>query len=339
MPPSTPAPVLGVIGPVRVAYGITPDGGVHLAQPGGSALYAAGGAKVWADRVTVVSRASQATRSELSPILTANGIDPSQIRLIPGDEKELEFHATRPSGDAEATNPSSHFLRVGRPLPKELLSFRQPDRSVPLDAPPGELAIREADLPSGTHDWQAAHLTAMEYFSQATLPARLQELGVRRISLDPNPGLMDPARRGELATVLRSLHAFLAREEEVLSLYRPRQPDLWECAEELSSLGPWIVVIRRGPLGAWVWDAISRTRWNVPAYAAAERDRFGAGDAFCGGFIAGLALTDDPLQAALRGAISAALAIEGFGAMYPLGAALGLAKARLDALSDQARRV
>jgi sugar/nucleoside kinase (ribokinase family) len=339
MPPSPPAPTLGVIGPVRVAYGITSDGVVHLAQPGGSALYAAGGAKVWADKVTVLSRATDATRSALLPALAANGIDPAHIRLIPGSETELEFHAVRPSGDAEETNPSSQFLRVGRPLPKELLGFRMPDRTAPLDAPPGQLAARAEDLPPRTQHWQAVHLTAMEYFAQATLPARLQELGIRRITLDPAAGLMDPARRMELATVLRSLHAFLPSEEEILALHRPHQPDLWECAEELSGLGPWIVVIKRGALGAWVWDANSRMRWNVPAYGASERDRFGAGDAFCGGFVAGLALTDDPLEAALRGAVSASLAIEGFGALYPLGATPGLAGARLDALREQARRV
>jgi ribokinase len=294
---------------------------------------------VWADSISVVSRATHATQSALFHHLAATGIDPSHIRLIPGDEMAIEFHATRSSGDPAEGNPSTHFLQLGRPLPKELVGFRLPDRSASLNSPPGELAIRPDDLPSEARHWQTVHLTPMDYFSQATLPPRLQELGVRRITLDPNAGLMDPSRRLELASVLRPIYAFLPSEEEILALHRPLQPDLWQSAEELSTLGPWVIVIKRGAQGVWVWDAASRTRWNVPAYGAAERDRFGAGDAFCGGFAAGLALTDDPLQAALRGAISASLAIEGFGAMYPLGATPGLAEARLDALRDQVRKV
>ena len=335
MSPSTAIPTLGVIGPVRVAYGIAADGVVQRAQPGGGGLYAAAGARVWAEKVTIVSRVTRATLTPLLPTLAANGLDVARIRLIPGDEADIEFHAVMPSGNAEQSNPSTHFLRLGKPIPKELLGIHGSERSAPLDAPPGELAVRADDLPPASQRWEAAHLTPMEYFSQATLPVRLQELGVHQITLDPTPALMDPARRMELSTVLRSLHAFLPSEEEVLALQRPRRSDLWDCAEELSELGPPIVVIKRGPLGVLVWEAASRSRWVVPAYGASERDRFGAGDAFCGGFVAGLALTGDPVEAALRGSVSASLGIEGFGALYPLGATPGLATARLDSLRRQ----
>lgn len=332
-------PTLGVIGPMRIAYGIGPDDRVHLSQPGGSALYAAGGARVWVTGVAVLSRATGATLAALSPALSANGIETTSIRLIPGSEAETEFHAITGSGGVDETRPASHFLRVGQPLPKELLAYRPPDRSAPPGAPPGDLAVRLEDLPSGVSRWEAVHLTPMDYFSQATLPGRLQELGLRRITLDPAPGVMDPARRLELGSVLRATDAFLPSEEEVMALYRPRRPDLWECAADLAGMGPATIVIKRGALGVIVWDSTSRSRWIVPAYGAAERDRFGAGDAFCGGFVAGLALTDDPVEAALRGAISASLAIEGTGALYPLGATPRLAEARLEALRQSVRRI
>jgi ribokinase len=338
MSPTTPIPTLGVIGPVRLAYGIAADGVVRTAQPGGSGLYAAAGARVWAENVTIVSRATRATLDPLLPALAASAVDPSRIRVIPGDEPDIEFHAVMTGGDSEQGSPSSHFLRLGKAIPKELLGWHASERAESLESHPGELAVRADDLPPASQQWGAAHLTPMAYFSQATLPARLQEMGVRRISLDPTPALMDPAHRMELATVLRSLHVFLPSEEEVLALERPRRSDLWDCAAQLSELGPSLIVIKRGPLGALLWEATTQSRWVVPAYAAVERDRFGAGDAFCGGFIAGLALTGDPVEAALRGAVSASLGIEGFGPLYPLGATPGLAAARLDALRGQVQR-
>jgi len=331
-------PTLGIIGPVRLAYGITAEGALHRALAGGSALYAAAGARVWTRQVEVMARATRSTQEALAPALAASGIDASHLRLIPGDEVDLEFHSTGPAGEVEEGSPSPHFLRHGHLLPKELLGFRPAQRAPLLEEPPGDLAVRPDDLRAARCHWQAAHLTPVEYFSQATLPGALHELGTRQVSLDPTPRLMDPASRTELATVLRSLHAFLPSEEEVLALHRPRRPDLWECAEELSAMGPWIVVIKRSLLGALVWDSESRSRWTVPAYPAAERDRFGVGDAFCGGFAAGLTMADEPVRAALRGAVSASLAIEGFGALYPLGATPGLAEARLEALQDAVRR-
>lgn len=338
MSSSSSLPTLGIIGPVRVAYGINSDGTVHQALAGGSALYAAAGARLWTPLVEVVARATRATQAALAPSLSTSGIDASSLRLIPGDEVDLEFHASGDSGEVETGSPSPHFLRHGHRLPKELLGFRPAHPAGVLDEPPGDLAVRPDDLRAARLHWEAAHLTPMEYFSQATLPGVLHELGTRQLSLDPTPRLMDPTRRTELATVLRPLRTFLPSEEEVLELYRPRRPDLWECAEDLSGLGPWIVIIKRGTLGALVWDSESRSRWTVPAYPAAERDRFGIGDAFCGGFAAGLAMGDEPVRAALRGSVSASLAIEGFGAFYALGATPGLAEARLEALQAMVRR-
>jgi len=68
-------------------------------------------------------------------------------------------------------------------------------------------------------------------------------------------------------------------------------------------------------------------------------DPTGAGDSFCGGFLAGYKKTYDPLQAALYGNVSASLKIEGSGAFYPLDVLPGLAEARLNALKDLVRKV
>ncbi|WP_322808043.1 PfkB family carbohydrate kinase, partial [Thermanaerothrix sp.] len=63
-------------------------------------------------------------------------------------------------------------------------------------------------------------------------------------------------------------------------------------------------------------------------------DPTGAGDAFCGGFLAGYRQTYDPLAAVLHGNVSASLVIEGSGPFYALEALPGLAQARLEALRD-----
>jgi ribokinase len=67
-------------------------------------------------------------------------------------------------------------------------------------------------------------------------------------------------------------------------------------------------------------------------------DPTGAGDSFCGGFLAGYKKTYDPLQAALYGNVSASLKVEGSGAFYPLDVLPGLAEARLHALKDLVRK-
>jgi sugar/nucleoside kinase (ribokinase family) len=68
-------------------------------------------------------------------------------------------------------------------------------------------------------------------------------------------------------------------------------------------------------------------------------DPTGAGDAFCGGFLAGYRRTYDPLEAVLFGNISASLVVEGTGPFYALDALPGLAQARLDALRQSVRKI
>ena len=100
-----------------------------------------------------------------------------------------------------------------------------------------------------------------------------------------------------------------------------------------------IVVVKRGPLGQAVYDVKGKHRWEIPAYPARPADPTGAGDAFCGGFVAGFRKTYDPVQATLYGNVSASLKVEGSGAFYPLDILPGLADARLEALKQLVREV
>ncbi|MBI4771324.1 MAG: carbohydrate kinase, partial [Chloroflexi bacterium] len=82
-----------------------------------------------------------------------------------------------------------------------------------------------------------------------------------------------------------------------------------------------------------------KRRWQIPAYPVNIRDVTGAGDAFSGAFLTGLVETQDPVEAALRGAVSASIIIEGLGGLSALDVTPGLPRARLEALRGNVRRV
>ncbi len=80
-------------------------------------------------------------------------------------------------------------------------------------------------------------------------------------------------------------------------------------------------------------------RWEIPAYPARVVDPTGAGDAFCGGFLAGYEATYDPLQGVLYGNVSASIVIEGTGPFYALDVLPGLPQARLEVLQGAYRKI
>jgi sugar/nucleoside kinase (ribokinase family) len=150
---------------------------------------------------------------------------------------------------------------------------------------------------------------------------------------------MQPEFAESVKKLVSGLDAFLPSEMETRAFFTEGLTDLWQAAEAFGAMGAKIVVLKLGARGQYVYDVATKRKWHLPAYPAKVRDVTGAGDAYCGGFLVGLALTNDPLEAALRGAISASIVVEGSGPLYALDTTPGLAAARLDALRNSVRSI
>jgi fructoselysine-6-P-deglycase FrlB-like protein/sugar/nucleoside kinase (ribokinase family) len=85
--------------------------------------------------------------------------------------------------------------------------------------------------------------------------------------------------------------------------------------QELIELPTAMVVIKMGADGALVWDKQRRLLHQVGIAAGSVVDVTGAGDAFCGGFAAGLSLRRSALEATQYGTLSASYAVADFGSL------------------------
>src|SRR3989304_519844 len=118
---------MGIIGGLRRDYYITAEGTTYLGIPGGHGLYAAVGARVWCDEVALFSRMGPGIpESDLAHIRVAG------IRMMaPSREFEAlelrRFFAYVTREHRLGSNPAAHFLRIGPPLPKDLLGYPAPD--------------------------------------------------------------------------------------------------------------------------------------------------------------------------------------------------------------------
>jgi sugar/nucleoside kinase (ribokinase family) len=304
---------------------------------GGNAVYAAVGAAIWAEPICIVSRIGSNYPSEWLTDIQTVGFDTSGVTVLDREQDTRTFYAYLSRDERVDTNPAAHFLRVGLPLPDALVDYQSSTEGQEGQGEFGALAVRPSDIRFEAGQVLAAHFAPMDFLTHSIVPARLRELGVQLISIDPSVRYMEPRFRKDLPVLVNGLDAFLPSEAELLSYFQPRPPGLWEMAEALGDLGCPIIVIKRGAAGQFIWDRDASRRWHVPAYPARVRDVTGAGDAYCGGFLAGLQQTGDALEAGLRGSISASLAVEGSGALYALGSAPGLAEARLESMRSLAR--
>ncbi|HXV44161.1 MAG TPA: PfkB family carbohydrate kinase, partial [Anaerolineae bacterium] len=83
--------------------------------------------------------------------------------------------------------------------------------------------------------------------------------------------------------------------------------------QRLVEAGAEIVALRRGASGAIVHRADIGETWSIPAVETTVVDPTGAGNAFCGGLLAGWVQSGNLLTAGLYGAVSASFLVEQVG--------------------------
>ena len=325
-----------VFGQLTREYLLPAIGHPRLDVPGGSLLYAAAGLRVWESEIGLVGRVGNDYPREWLNQCMARGFDTSGIRVISKNLDVREFVAYSEAFEANRINPVSHFARRDMTFPKSLLGYQPPDDK---KKPDRESTLIITDIPSDYLTARAALLCPMDLVTQTQLIAGMKLGSVHTFVLDPGPATMTRTARRELPALLNGVTAFLPSQEELSNLFWGETYDLWKMAEAVSMYGCEYVVIKCGPRGQLLYDANNKHKWEIPAYPARLADPTGAGDAFCGGFLAGYCKNYDPLEGVLYGNVSASLKLEGSGAFYPLDVLPGLAEARLSALRNMVRAV
>lgn len=271
------------------------DGTSAGRQLGGSAIYAAAGARVWDLRPGVVAFRGNGLPDGWADLLAALDIDTEG--LVPVD---LPASVTEFVYDAHGERQQRAWPDAQGPL----VSFLPADTGEPIR----RLLLAPRHIPPGYRGAAGAHLAPMHYPAQRALADALAGLGA--LTLDPYPHVMAQCDDDALRALLVPVSVFIPSLQEVAA----RFPGLAaaEGLERLLELGCPRVVVKLGRHGALVWDPATRRSLTVPAIPVGVKDPTGAGDAFCGGVLAGLVEGADIWQAAARGAVSASLVVEDF---------------------------
>jgi ribokinase len=328
-----------VVGGLREDYFITSGGEAHLHVLGGNAVYAAAGARIWAKKVGLVARVGSNFPPEWLTRLEVAGIDVRGVRVLPDPQDTRTFYAYLSQEERVDTDPIAHFARLGRPVPRELVDYVSSTTGQESRAQFMPLAVRPGDLGESTLGARGFHLAPGDFLTHHTLPVAVRRNSRPIVTVDPSIRYMQPAFKDDLRRIVSGIDAFLPSEMEVRSYFRDETHELWEAAAALGAMGATYIVVKLGSRGQYLYESATGRKRHVPAYPVTVRDVTGAGDAYCGGFLVGLAETGDAVEAALRGSISASIVVEGVGALYALGSTPRLAEARLQSLRDRVRKV
>jgi sugar/nucleoside kinase (ribokinase family) len=275
-----------------------PSGQTWMGRPGGNALFAAIGARVWLASVGLLTRLGCDYPAQRLDEIRARGIC---LGLCPVDVRTLHDWALY---EADGARQFINHLNSG-----------QND----------EMTLRPDEIPPEHRDGQAYHLAPVPTDQQVALVEFLRRPG-RLISLDPHEGWIK-GYEATLERVLAQINFFLPSRLEARQLFGADDPE--RAAPALARLGPQVVVIKLGRDGSLVYELSTDHLTHVPIYPAIAQDTTGAGDAYCGGFLAGYLLTRDAVRAAQHGTVSASYVVEAIGALATAVPSPGDARARL----------
>jgi ribokinase len=329
-------PIFVTAGGLRIDYLITRDGKAHTRLPGGNALYAAAGAAFWTKGVALWARYGQNFPPHWLTELEQHGLHTQGLLPVPGDHEHRTFYAYTADGQRNDTNPAAHFARINQPLPVDLRGYihSTPGQDDPYAYEP--LAPRPQDWPAAFTAVTSVHLSPLPLATHLHVPKALRQRGVKQISLDPGERYMTRDRLSYIQQILTTIDVFLPSDQEVRSLFDD-SIDLGAAARAFCAWGARLVVIKMGAAGVMVLEQGQQDPIILPPYHRQQDDRVidvtGAGDAFCGGFMVGLARAGDAIHAAQLGLVSASLVIEGYGALYALQVDKSQALRRLETIT------
>lgn len=333
-------PELVTVGGLTVDNVISADGVVALSRVGGNAAYSGVGARIWVNRVGLVSIATASYPRETLDRLSDHGIGlegvlhhparleysdwfiydeaghrVERLRSLPGALAAAGFNSARLT--REETARWVEMLRHA-PAPAELSysQFRDVNPMTAAQVPPSYLKARGLHL-----------APCRPVVLNAMLPL-FAPTGMR-ITLDPGWQLADE-RLDDLDPILAQVDAFLPSEVELEALVPGA--GVADALAELARRCRGTVAVKRGPQGSLVWDRAAGRAVAVPVIPTQTVDPTGAGDSWSGGFLAGLVETGNPLLAACFGTVSASRIVARFGADGALPIDLAEARAQLSRL-------
>ena len=315
-------PELVTVGGLTVDNVISSNGVVALGQVGGNAAYSAVGARCWRDRVGVVSIAASSYPRDTLDAFERNGISLDGVVTIDADLEHCDWFIYDDRGDRhERLRSRPQDLAAAGFVAERLTRDEVAQWTALLEArgAPAELSyaqfrdahpMQPAQVPSSYFDARAVHLAPCRPVVLHGMLPLFRSKGMT-ISLDPGWQLAGEAL-DEIAPFLAQVDAFLPSEVELRALVPGA--NLTEALAAIADRCKAIIAVKLGSAGSMIWDRAGRKPVAVPALPTDAIDPTGAGDSFCGGFLAGLVETGDATLASCFGTVSASLIVSHFGA-------------------------
>lgn len=264
---------------------VDPGGNTRMGVLGGGGPQTAFGMRLWSDSVGLIAGIGQEFKSVVLDWLDQCGIDHGGIRITD--------HLTPRAWQLMETD--GHRTQVWR-VAGDVIDV-QLARSIHL-------------LPEPYKAAKACHFGMHPDEFDGSLTRALSDQGII-VSVEPFKSAERVPELGKLALMLRGVDIFSANQDEAVSLVAEVDPILQ--AQRFLEIGVKVFVLRMGAKGSRIFSSNNLQGIHIPAVPVEVVDPVGAGNAYCGGFLAGWFETHDLYTAGVYGSVASSFLVERFG--------------------------
>jgi sugar/nucleoside kinase (ribokinase family) len=285
----------------------------HSCRPGvlgGGALYSAIGAQIWSDSIGVHSVTGRDVYERVREGIAARGLNGEGVGAIDG--RGLQLWLLHENGTFKRQVP-----KLNSATAEEMDRGRGPPPESYLGARGFHVAPQ---TPAGTAE-NVHTLSELPHRPVVTVDILSDELIDRRLYADLG--------------FVRGASAFIPSEAEIVRIWDP--PDIGVWLRETALRLECHMAAKLGERGSLVCDAESGVLIHTPTHPVKVVDTTGAGDGYCGGFVAGLTAGRPLAECAAMGAVSASYVIEACGALETQRPSVAARQARLRRVLDETR--
>ena len=318
---------------------ITAKKELTIAQPSGNLLYAAAAHKFFGNHSSIFARIGQNYSSNWIKGFEKLGIDCLPLLQLNQDIDHRTFVALSDDLQSVYTKPIDQFAKIKTALPKSLLGYKHHQGKQDERKTRNLSSWRRADISLSMQQFKGAHLCPHDFLSHQLIPAVLRERGINKITMESSRSYMHPDFSNDLPELVNGLSAFITSEDQMDTILTDRKIDIWQKAAFLGGFNCECVVIQRAGHALYVYVSGDNKGYKIPAYPSQTIDPTFAGSSFAGGMLAALVNDKDPLEAALYGAASMSLAIQGTDPFYILDSYIGLAESRKKSLAQAVKQI
>jgi len=292
---------------------VFPDGRTAMGVLGGSGPQTALGMKLWADKVGLVAGVGPDFPPEAKAWLEEIGID------LEGLFYSEELPTLRAWQAMEEDGRRTQVWRVpGSSIGPQL------KRSVEI-------------LPASYREARGFHFGVHpEEPGSLEFARELRKLGTV-VSVETFRVAERTLTDAELRNLVTAAHIFSPNLLEAYSMVGPGEP--LDLIHRLADAGAEVIALRQGADGITAHRADTGETWYIPAVEITAVDPVGAGNGFCGGFLAGWVQTGDLRLAGMYGVVAASFIVEQVGLPEPGAHLWEKADARLAELETKVRQI